>query len=387
MRAPLTSSVFVAFCFVSGLLGRASAQTPTAADPAWDAAVALKQKADYAAAAKAYDDYASANPRSPRSSEALVEAGVCWFSMGRARQKAQRATPESNEAFANALGYFDKVTKVIPTPSVAGRAQYMKGSTKMFLGDLVAAENEYSIAIDKFKDDTKYLPKSLERRACVRRGLLHTADAIADLARYQSEFPKGEDVDTVKRYAQYCAMFEKPAPVLAAETWVQGDPTTIEGMKGDVVVLYFFATWCENCEKARPFLIDLVERYEPMGVRFVGIVDHSKGQTVESVRSFLGPNKLRFPVIMDSGRTVGAYMGSKIPDCVILDRAGRVRWHDNPANLFDSTIEALLLDDGTSHPMTKPADKIAPKPIDKVVPPPTQKAPEKPVETPVPTPK
>lgn len=376
MRAPLTSLVFAAACCVSNFAPSTYAQNPPAAvapvaDPAWDAAVALKQKADYLAAAKAYDDYATNNPRSPRAAEAWTEAGVCWFSTGRARLKAQRATPESNEAFATAYAYFNKVTKVIPLPAAAGRAQYMMGSTKMFLGDLAAADAEYSTAIDKFKNDAKYLPKSLERRACVRRGLLRTADAVADLARYQQEFPKGEDIDTVKRYMQYCAMFEKPAPPIAAEAWVQGDPTTIEGMKGDVVVLYFFATWCENCEKARPFLIDLVDRYEPMGVRFVGIVDHSKGQTVESVRSFLGPNKLHFPVVMDSGRTVGAYMGSKIPDCVILDRAGRVRWHDNPANLYDSTIEAILVDDGTGKPAAKPAENPAPKvggaPTDKPV--------------------
>jgi hypothetical protein len=34
-----------------------------------------------------------------------------------------------------------------------------------------------------------------------------------------------------------------------------------------------------------------------------------------------------------------------IPDMILIDRLGRVRWHDNASNLQDATIEALLVED------------------------------------------
>jgi thiol-disulfide isomerase/thioredoxin len=221
----------------------------------------------------------------------------------------------------------------------------MRGTVAMFAGDLAGAEREYGSAIEHYAKDPKYLPKSIERRAAVRRHMLKTADARADLARYVRDFPKGEDLESSKRYLAMMEQFEKPAPELVAEAWPQGDAQKLANLRGDVVVLYFFATWCENCEKARPFLLDLHKRFEPMGVRMIGIVDHSKGQTLESVRAFLGPNGIHFPVMQDNGGMSTAYRGQKIPDVVLLDRLGRVRWHDNPANLQDATIELLLTED------------------------------------------
>lgn len=319
-------------------------------DAAWTAAHALKKKADYERAAQAFAAYAQAFPGTPHAVEAQVEDGVCWFSLGRARQKLQRNDAASLAAFAQARTRFDAVLKDHGADRLAARAQYMRGTVALFSGDLLLAESEYGVGIERYPTDPKYGPKALERRAAVRRHLLQTAGARADLQRYVKEFQKGEDFSSVQRYLEYVGQFEKPAPELAAEAWVQGDPVTLAGLKGDPVVLYFFATWCENCEKVRPFLLDFHQRYESMGVRMIGIVDHSQGQTVESVRAFLAAKNIRFPVMMDSGSTTAAYKGQKIPDIVLLDRLGRVRWHDNPANLQDATMELLLTEDPAAGP-------------------------------------
>ncbi len=352
--------------FLHALLASASflapqPQTPTPAptttvspaDAAWSAAHDLKKKADYEKAGLAFAAYARDFPGTPRGIEALVEEGVCHFSLGRARQRLQQNNQDSMSAFGLADARFRTVALEHTTSAVAGRAQYMRGTVAMFSGDLVLAEREYGTGLERFASDAKYLPKSLERRAAVRRHLLKTADARADFARYSREFQKGEDIEAVKRYLSMMELFEKLAPALGPGAWIQGDATTLANLRGDVVVLYFFATWCENCDKARPFLLDLAKRFEPMGVRWIGIVDHSKGQTPESVRAFLGPNSIHFPVFMDEGRTTTAFRGQKIPDVVLLDREGRIRWHDNPANLQDATIELLLTED--------PAALIGPK--------------------------
>jgi thiol-disulfide isomerase/thioredoxin len=335
----------------------APAQAATPEEAAWTAAHDLKRKADYERAAAAFEAYARAYPGTPRAFEAQVEDGVCWFSLGRARQQLQRNTPASREAFAKARALFEGVVQAAPKSDVAGRAQYMRGTVAAFAGELKLADEQYSRGIELYASDAKYLPKCVERRAAVRRAMLRTADATADLQRYLRDFPKGEDAESARRYLQYLAMCEKPAPELAPEAWVQGGPHTLANLQGDVVLLYFFATWCENCEKARPFLIDLNERYEPMGVHVIGVVDHSKGQTVESVRAFLPANGIRFPVLMDSGRTTAAYLGQKIPDVVLIDRLGRVRWHDNPGVLQEATLEAILTEDPATVGAPRPPGK------------------------------
>jgi tetratricopeptide (TPR) repeat protein len=324
-----------------------SPATPLASpqsDPAWDAAVALKQKAAYAEAAAAFEAWTKANPGAPRVAEGLTEAGVCWFSTGRAQLKLNRLTPDADASFGKALAYFDRALATNSTPYL-GRAQYMRGSTKYFMGDMPGSETEYAAVIDKWNADAKYLPKALERRASVRRHRLDTAGALADLQRYATEFPNGDDIRAVKVHIERAKMFGKPAPEIAATTWVQGNPTTIAANKGDLVFVYFFASWCENCEALRPFMLDVFERYEAFGVKWIGVVDGSKGQTVESVRTFLAEKKYRFPVAMTSGAAAQTYGATSIPAMVLIDRAGRVRWSDNPSNLMDSTIELLLTED------------------------------------------
>jgi thiol-disulfide isomerase/thioredoxin len=258
--------------------------------------------------------------------------------------KNLRNTAESRALFEKALVLFGKVVES-GAKDQGGRAQYMRGWVKFTMDDPEGALAEFDTVFDKWKDDAKYVPKALERHAMVRRSLLQTSEAIADLQRYVKQFPQGDDIESVQRYLAYCQDFGKPAPAFKPEAWVQGEPTTLAAMRGDVVVVYFFATWCPHCEEVRTAMIDLYDHYGPIGVHVIGVVDHSQEQTVESVKAILPVKGYTFPVLMNSGVMFNAYHGSKIPDVVLIDRAGRVRWHDNPNNLHDSSIEALLLED------------------------------------------
>lgn len=320
---------------------------PNAAAPTFEAAQALKQKADYAGAAAAFDAFALANAGTPRGVEALVEKGVCLFSLGRAQQKNLRNTERSTATLTSALAVFQGVVEAHGSDPSAGRAQYMKGSAQLFLGDIAAAESEYGKGFERFRADVKYAPKSLERRAAMRRHLLRSSESTADLRMYLQLFPASDagDKASVERYLELATLSGAKAPALHATSWIQGDPTTLDALHGDVVVLYFFATWCENCEKARPFVLDLFARTEPHGVRWIGLVDKTQGQTPESVRAFLATKELRFPVVQDDGTNAKRERATKIPHMVVIDRGGRVRWSDNPQNLQDATIDLLLAED------------------------------------------
>ncbi|MFN0009510.1 MAG: redoxin family protein [Planctomycetota bacterium] len=321
---------------------------PDAESDAFTAAYGLKTKGQSAQAAAAFEAIAAAYPESPRLGEALVEAGVGWFAVGKSRQLLHRSNPQSDEAFGKAAELFARVSTDRKSDPAAGRAQYMLGSTALFQGDLAGAENAYGAVLEKFPGDPKYAPKALERRATVRRHLLQDDLALADLRLYLEKYPQGEETASVSRYIQFAAMNGKPAPALDAEVWVQGGPHSIDKLRGRVVGVYFFATWCEKCEAELPFLLDLERRLSPAGFVLVGVIDHNKGQTVESAKKYCGEHRIPFAVMMDKGSTMKAYSGQVIPELILIDREGRVRWHDHPASLSDYTIETLLGEESSS---------------------------------------
>ena len=311
----------------------------------WAAAMALKQAQRGRDAAAAFEAIARTYPQSARAGEALVEAGVGWFGVARGEQVLHRCPPQARETFARALGFFRRVVEERPGDPSAGRAQYMCGSVHLFLGDLAEAERAYGRVLDRFPEDQKYAPKALERRAFVRRHRLDAQGALEDLARHSRDHAKGEDSASVARYLQLMQSYGKPAPELQAELWLQGEPQSLAALRGDVVAVYFFASWCENCAAEKAFVLDLHRRFEERGLRWVGVVDRQRGQTPETLRPFLAKEGLPFPVMLDRGPTIAAYEATKIPELVLIDRLGRVRWHDNVANLADETLETLLTED------------------------------------------
>lgn len=337
---PFLATVLLALCQLP------AAQDAAHAKLAYDAALAQKQKGELVEAASSFDALVLTYPTSPLVAPSLVEAGVCWFTIGRDALELHRPTPKTREAFGTALQYFDRVTKEWPKGAAASRAQYMRGSTRLFAGELELAEAAYDGVLVNFAADPNYVGKALERRGFVRRQLMKNDAAAGDLRAYLERHPKGEAVASVKQYLEMLPLLDKAAPAWTAKTWVQGEPTPLELCGGQVVALYFFASWCPNCAKELPFMLDLARRFTPRGVTFVGVMDESKGQTAQSLAKYLAEKKLTFPVLLQDGSVSTAYGTPSIPHLVLIDRAGRARWRDNPANLADWTLETLLAEDG-----------------------------------------
>lgn len=332
---------------------RTAGQAP-AADPetaAMDAAFALKKQQRNLDAARAFEAFVQKFPESPRVPEALVEAGVGWYAAARSKMLLHRATDESNELSAKATKIFADFLKDRAKDPQAGRVQYLVGMNRFFLGDLAGAEAAFDAVMTKYPTDPKYVPLSLERRSAMRRHLLATDLALADLQRYVREYPKGESLEKVQKALQFTSMFEKPAPPLKVEAWVQGGPLKLEEQKGKVVGVLFFATWCPHCEEERPFILELERRYAPAGLVLIGVVNHAQKQTVESVAAWLPKNGVKFPVFMDANQaTAGSYHESTIPDLALIDKKGNVRWQDNPSALWEYTIETLLAEEDPAAP-------------------------------------
>jgi thiol-disulfide isomerase/thioredoxin len=98
------------------------------------------------------------------------------------------------------------------------------------------------------------------------------------------------------------------------------DPATL---RGKVVIVHFFATWCEPCREELPALQRLAAR---SGLQQMAVVAISVGEVESRVRRFAQSTPLDFPILLDQDRRAAkAWNISELPSTVILDSDLRPR--------------------------------------------------------------
>jgi len=103
-----------------------------------------------------------------------------------------------------------------------------------------------------------------------------------------------------------------------------GGETTLAGLRGQVVMINFWASWCGPCRQEFPALDQIYAKYKPMGFTLVGINVESERADAER---FLGTQKVSFPILFDPQNAVsGSYGVKAMPTTILVDRQGRVRW-------------------------------------------------------------
>lgn len=117
----------------------------------------------------------------------------------------------------------------------------------------------------------------------------------------------------------------------------QSTPVTLASLRGRVVVLDFWATWCGPCVASIPHLIELHDKYAEQGLVIVG---HTDGSSM-NVEEFIKAKKI--PYLISVGPDIGdAYGVSGIPHVFVIDPDGKVAWHGHPASMQESVITAAL---------------------------------------------
>ena len=134
-------------------------------------------------------------------------------------------------------------------------------------------------------------------------------DAFLDSTLYSAAMAKLEADDQSRQQADFTL------------TDLDGKPWNLKDLKGKVVLLNFWATWCPPCRKEMPDLEMLYRRFGAQGFIILGIDD----EEAETVKPFIAQQGITYPVLLDPGRKVNTlFQIEGIPKTFVYDRDGKI---------------------------------------------------------------
>jgi cytochrome c biogenesis protein CcmG, thiol:disulfide interchange protein DsbE len=135
---------------------------------------------------------------------------------------------------------------------------------------------------------------------------------------------------------------EFPAPELSLHD-MDGNPVSLEGVRGQVVLINNWATWCPPCRAEMPTLESYYQANRNNNFLLVAI---DSGETADVVSEFVDQNGLSFQVWLDPGaKALRAFRNNSLPSSYLIDREGIVRLAWTGAislNMLDKYVTPLL---------------------------------------------
>lgn len=114
-----------------------------------------------------------------------------------------------------------------------------------------------------------------------------------------------------------------PAPDFTLKSH-SGANLKLSELRGEVVMINFWASWCGPCRQEMPVLEELYARYQPLGFTVLGV---NIEEDPSKARALLEELQVSFPVLFDTSNEVSRlYQVAAMPSTVLIDRDGNMRY-------------------------------------------------------------
>lgn len=135
---------------------------------------------------------------------------------------------------------------------------------------------------------------------------------------------------------------DHPAPDLALPQ-LDGTQRALRDLRGQVVLINIWATWCPPCRAEMPAIQQAYAEYRDRGFVVLAV---NQREDATAITPFLEQHGLTFPILLDSdGQASATYQASALPSSFFVDRRGVIRtiYHGPlPPSVINGTIEQLL---------------------------------------------
>jgi len=265
----------------------------------------------------------------PRLSLSIFVFMLCLSSSLVVRsQPAKPAMPPKEKALADQIGKLRSLpddVRARTTRQLAIDIRQLPPSTnKLSLASgLANYSTEGDYGRETLQDVTTTLAQALREQPPAMNGTepAYPYVQLAMLVRYEKMSGSSDD-------AQFAAAMKKLEDDDSARAQadftlndLQGKSWTLRGLKGKVVLVNFWATWCQPCRREMPDLDALYKRFQSQGFVILGISD----EEATKVNQLLAENHVTYPILLDPGRKVNqTFRISGIPKTFVYDRDGKL---------------------------------------------------------------
>ena len=145
--------------------------------------------------------------------------------------------------------------------------------------------------------------------------------------------------------AAHAALEGKPMPAFHVSDWINGGITSGD-IKGKVVVVDLYATWCGPCMRAIPHNNALLKKYKDQGLVVIGVCTSSDGQEIFAANA--KQHDIQYPAARDPElKSEEAWAVAYYPTYAIIDRKGIVRVIGLQPDYVEEVVKKLLAEPGS----------------------------------------
>lgn len=125
---------------------------------------------------------------------------------------------------------------------------------------------------------------------------------------------------------------------------LNGGVHRMSDLRGNVVLLNFFATWCGPCRQEIPEFVEMYRRLRHEGLEIIGVSLDQGGASV--LMPFVKHYKIDYPIVLGTSKVVTDFGGVKgIPNTFLIDRNGAISDHFvgyQPGYIVEASVKKLL---------------------------------------------